>query len=247
MNTGFIKMHRKFMEWEWYGDNNTKVLFLHCLLSVNWADRKWRGKIVKRGTFLTSIERLAGETCISYQNVRTSLKRLKSTHEITYVTTRKGTCITVCKFDSYNCSIEDANAPANAPANGQPTDSQQTANRQLTSKGEVKEGKEGKELKKNVRNSADVEVLLNSIWNDSPATARNRSSREKVKAAFRNIKVQDRPEPVTVKAAILAWSNSSEWQKDNGQFVQGLHLWVKDKKWNDLPEETTQTNDNSSF
>ena len=78
---GFIKLHRKFIEWEWYTDNNVKILFLHLLLSVNHKDNKWRGQLVKKGSFITSYEKLAIATNLTIQQVRTALDHLKSTGE----------------------------------------------------------------------------------------------------------------------------------------------------------------------
>ena len=40
---GYIKLHRKLLEWEWYSDTNVKIVFLHCLLMANHDDTKWRG------------------------------------------------------------------------------------------------------------------------------------------------------------------------------------------------------------
>lgn len=38
---GYIKIHRKMLDWEWYDDIPTKTLFLHLLLTANWKDSKW--------------------------------------------------------------------------------------------------------------------------------------------------------------------------------------------------------------
>lgn len=35
---GHIKLFRKFLDWGWYQDINTKVLFIHMLLKANWKD-----------------------------------------------------------------------------------------------------------------------------------------------------------------------------------------------------------------
>jgi len=59
---GFIKLHRQLKEWEWYTDNNVKSLFLHCLLSANFKEKKWQGKTIKRGQFITSLNHLSIET-----------------------------------------------------------------------------------------------------------------------------------------------------------------------------------------
>lgn len=33
---GFIALHRSLLKWEWYTDENTKALFIHLLLTVNY-------------------------------------------------------------------------------------------------------------------------------------------------------------------------------------------------------------------
>ncbi len=71
---GWIQLYRKFMDWEWYTDTNTKSLFIHCLLKANHKEGKWRGHKIGRGQFLTSLNNLSQETGLSVRNVRTSLK-----------------------------------------------------------------------------------------------------------------------------------------------------------------------------
>jgi len=36
------------LDWEWYDDINTKVLFIHLLIKANWKEKKWRGIKIKR-------------------------------------------------------------------------------------------------------------------------------------------------------------------------------------------------------
>ena len=98
---GWIKLYRKFLNWEWYKDNNVKVVFIHLLLTANHKDKKWKGKIIKRGQKLTSINHLAQETNLTVQQIRTALNKLKSTSEITTNTTSKYTLITVEKYNDY--------------------------------------------------------------------------------------------------------------------------------------------------
>jgi len=99
---GWIQLHRKFIDWEWYDDINTKVLFIHCLLKANHTDKKWRGIDIKRGDFLTSLNHLSSETGLSVRSIRTSLTRLESTGEVTRKATSKMTQLTICKYDTYN-------------------------------------------------------------------------------------------------------------------------------------------------
>ena len=67
---GFIKISRKILEWEWYTDSNTKIVFLHCLLKANWKDKNWKGETIKRGQFVTSLEKISQETNLSVKQVK---------------------------------------------------------------------------------------------------------------------------------------------------------------------------------
>jgi len=128
MNAGWIQLHRKFIDWEWYDDINTKVLFIHCLLKANHQEKKWRGISISRGSFLTSINKLSDETGLSMQSVRTSIKRLESTGEITRQSTHQLTRLSICKYDTYQ-NLENS---TNTLTNKQLTHGQHTPNTALT-------------------------------------------------------------------------------------------------------------------
>jgi len=117
-NNGWIKIHRKILEWEWYDDINTKVLFIHLLLTANHEDKKWRGILIKRGQKLTSLAHLAEETRLSVKNVRTSLTRLISTKEVANHSTSKYRIVTVNSYDDYQVA---GNVVGKQPANSRQT------------------------------------------------------------------------------------------------------------------------------
>lgn len=146
MNSGWIKIHRKFLDWEWYDCPNTSRLFIHCLLLANHEDKKWRGEIIKRGSFITSINKLSEGSKLSFQNVRTSLKNLEDTGEVTRKSTHKLTKLTICEYDTY----QNVEFSTNKLDNNQITNEQQTANNQITT---TKEDKELKEYKNNTISS----------------------------------------------------------------------------------------------
>lgn len=125
-NTTWIKLYRKFTEWEWYDDINTKVLFLHLLLKANYKDSRWHGVPIKRGQVPTGRFKLAEETGLTQQQVRTSLTRLISTNEITKLSTPQYTVITINNYEKYQ-------TPTNKTTNEQPT-----INQRLTTLKEVK-------------------------------------------------------------------------------------------------------------
>lgn len=123
---GWICLHRKLKKWRWYHDINTRVTFIHCLLSANYEDGCFGGEIIKRGSFVTSYAKLANEIGITVQSVRTALEHLKLTNEVTIKTTNKFTIITVINYNSYQ--------DYNKEDNNQLTNNQQSTNNNITNK-----------------------------------------------------------------------------------------------------------------
>lgn len=98
---GHIKIDRKILNWEWYNDYRMVHLFLHLLLKANWTEGNWRGQLIKRGQFMTSISKLSANTGLSTSQIRTCLNKLTLTGEIANETTNANTLITICKYDTY--------------------------------------------------------------------------------------------------------------------------------------------------
>lgn len=137
MDNGWVKTHRKLIEWEWYDDSKIVHLYLHCLLKANHKPNKWRGIVIESGQFVTSYNKLSCELPMSVQQIRTSLNKLKSTSEITIKSTSKYSIISITNWDSYQ---QD-----NKPANKQVTSKQQTDNKQITTNKNEKNDKKLKE------------------------------------------------------------------------------------------------------
>ena len=76
---GYINMHRKILNWEWYSDVNVYRVFTHLIYTANWTKQKWHGINIDRGQRVISIEHLADETNLSVQQVRTVLNKLRKT------------------------------------------------------------------------------------------------------------------------------------------------------------------------
>ncbi len=143
---GWIKLHRQLLEWEWYDEPNTFRLFMHCLLKANHKDNNYRGQLVKAGTFLTSRDLLASETGLTVQQVRTSLKRLESTNEITTNKSKQGTVLQVVKYVTYQHDNQQTNQRNNQTL----TSNQPTTNQQLTTNNNDKNVKNEKNEKKSL-------------------------------------------------------------------------------------------------
>lgn len=130
---GWIKLHRKFKEWEWYNDNDTKAVFLHLLLSVNTEEKKWQGKTVKPGQLITSYSKLSSCLGMSVQTIRTCISKLKDTKELTSKSTNKYSVITLLNWENYQSHKTDQQAKQQA--------NQQPSNKPLTTTKEYKNNK----------------------------------------------------------------------------------------------------------
>ena len=132
---GFIKLPREISEWEWYQDSITFRLYIHLILHANYTDRKYQGTLVRRGEFITSHQGLADKLNLSIQNVRTAIKKLKSSEYITVKPTSKYSHITILGYDT----MQDEYTPTNKPTNFKVTNNQQSTKEKKNIKEKNKE------------------------------------------------------------------------------------------------------------
>lgn len=121
---GWICLHRKFLDWEWYDDPNVVRLFIHLLLTANHQDKKWHGILIKRGQLLTSQLKLANSLKVSRMQIRNQLEKLKTTNNITILATASYSVITVVGYDDY----QKNNQPFNQRITNNITNEQPTSN-----------------------------------------------------------------------------------------------------------------------
>lgn len=146
---GYIKLHRKILTWEWYDEVNTFKLWIHLLLVVNHEDNKWRGEVIKRGSTVTSYAQLSAQTGLTIQEVRTALKNLQKTGEVTKVTTSKNTVIIVTNYDKY----QEANKQTNNQSTDEITKCQQSANKQTNNQSTTNKNDKNIKNDKNDKNN----------------------------------------------------------------------------------------------
>jgi hypothetical protein len=99
--SGWIKLHRKITDWEWFEDKNTFIVFITLLLMANHKEKKYKGIVVKVGTIVTGRDILARQTKLTVQQIRTALSKLKLTNEITIETSPQGTVIEIVNYKKY--------------------------------------------------------------------------------------------------------------------------------------------------
>lgn len=88
-------------DWEWCENTNVFRLFYHCLLHTNLEDKRYCGKEIKAGQFVSSITRISAETGLTESQVRTALKKLKDTGYISTKSTNKYTVYTINEYQKY--------------------------------------------------------------------------------------------------------------------------------------------------
>ena len=151
----YIKLNRKIMEWEWYGNINTCRLFIHMLLRANWKDGRFEGKVIPRGSFVSSLPKLAEETALTIREVRTAISHLKSTGEVTCKTYPKYTVFTVKNYCEYQQS--------DMQNDSQTTDNRHSNDILTTTIEEKKEGKNNKKEDTNVSKKKFVPPTVEEV------------------------------------------------------------------------------------
>ena len=76
MAEGWIKLHRKFLEWEWFELSGMVKIFVYFLLKANHKSNNWKGIKLERGQFITGRKKISTELGMSEQQVRTCIERL---------------------------------------------------------------------------------------------------------------------------------------------------------------------------
>ena len=102
--SGWIKIHRKMLSWQWYQNSNMVHIMLHLVLTANTEDKPWRDITLHRGQLATTVKELSAKTGISEKSVRTCINRLSESGELGKQTTNKYTILTICNYDIYQLS-----------------------------------------------------------------------------------------------------------------------------------------------
>lgn len=134
----WIKLFRELLQWEWFEKAEMVHLFIYLLLKASCEDKQWQGILVKRGQLITSNASLSRDLKLSAQQVRTCIKRLISTGEITYQATNRYAIITICNYDRYQENKSAINEQSNEQPNTLPTSNQRAINEQSTTSKEIK-------------------------------------------------------------------------------------------------------------
>lgn len=98
---GWVKLFNKLLDWGWYRDIPTKVLWIHLLLKAYWQDGCYQGEMIRKGSFPTSVSQLAIETGLTPKQTRLALNKLEKTGEVVTKRANKYTVISIVKWADY--------------------------------------------------------------------------------------------------------------------------------------------------
>jgi hypothetical protein len=98
---GFIKLHRSFLDWEWYSDNNTKALFLHLLLNAAYSVITWRGVELQPGQYAASIKEVARDLRLTEKEVRVAVSHLLKSNNVEVEGRTKYTIFSVQNWEKW--------------------------------------------------------------------------------------------------------------------------------------------------
>ncbi|MBI9113289.1 hypothetical protein [Maridesulfovibrio ferrireducens] len=250
--SGWVKLHRSTLDWEWYDDTNVFRLFIHLILTVNYEDKKWRGITIKKGQIVTSVAKLSEQTGLSPMQVRTAMDKLKSTNEVTSQTTNRSTLLTISNYEKFQGTKESDNKQDN----NQITTKEQTDNNQITTTKELKNiNTREKENNACTRETADpfsshVSQLQQSAPKHTDCPSKSRPSYQGFKSCWSVYPVkkaeesawcewcrlEDRgllEEPFAIRDSIILMSQEDEHWLDG--FPPSFSNWLKAKGWKDEP------------
>lgn len=235
-NKGFVKLYRSMLTWEWYDDINVKILFLHLILTANYEDKKWRGKVIKRGQRVVSVKKLSEELGITVQQTRTAIKKLISTNELTNSKFAECNVFTLVNYNKFQ-AVTNETTNHQQTSNKRLTNVQQIDNKSITTTKEYKEReeyKEYKEIKKEEKKKQPSESPFNKIEN------------EKLKQALSDFKEMRKvmKKPMTEKAEQLLLNKLDNLSTDAEQQIKIVEQSIE-RNWLSvfpLKENTSEKN-----
>lgn len=220
--SGWIKLHRKIAEWEWYSDTKVRLLFFHLLLTVNHKPSRYCGKDVPAGAVVTGRHALAEAVGISPSSVVRCLNKLKSTQEVDIKTTNKFSIISIVNWEQYQ-SFE-----------------QQTDNNRTTTEQQPDTSKECKKERNIYTSGSDSQNTADEKFEEFWSTYPRRKGNPKKPAGQKFAAAVKRgvdPDQIIAGAEAYARSVSGK----DPQFTAMATTWLNQERWSDcLDEEAAQ-------
>jgi hypothetical protein len=168
------------------------------------------------GQFIFGRIKSSQECGLSQQTVRTCLKSLRCSQNLTIKSTNKYSIITIINWDIYQVSDHETNQQSNRSV----TSKQPATNQQLTTNKNDKNDKNDKKTK----TLSDFE----SFWSIYP----KKVGKLKALEAW-NKQNGTRPPITTIVLKIEESKKSDQWNRDGGQYIPNPATWINQGRWFD--------------
>lgn len=207
---GYIKLHRKILDWEWFKDPNTLTVFIYLMAKANHKAKRWQGQLIERGQLVTSFSTMMEETGLSLRKIRTALEHLESTGEVTRKTTNKRQTITVENYNIYQ---------GYTPKSDKQSDNQTTTNKNVKN---IKEYKNIYSQSVYMNNyivqdhlTEDQTDRLTRYYSDPEALFRKVN--EKIRMRKNQTEIKDPYQYIRKAAKDMQWPKMEEVEKKNAK------------------------------
>ena len=100
-NIGWIKLHRKILDWELYRDANAFRVFMHILLNAYYEDKIWGKYEFKPGDYCFTYDALAGSLGLTVRQIRFAIKKLEKSQNIVSKMSGRFQVISVVKYSIF--------------------------------------------------------------------------------------------------------------------------------------------------
>jgi hypothetical protein len=77
---------------------------------------------------------------------------------------------------------------------------------------------------------------LDILWQTALPKSRERSSKHRCRTAWNRIPQSERPRVEVLISALKVWNRCEAWRADSGLYAPGLHRFIGERMWEDLPE-----------
>ena len=233
---GFILLYRELLDKPiWKLSTPEQKTILITLLLMAWHhdnDWEWQGKKFKvfAGQFVTSIDSIMKEAGkgISFQNIRSALKRFEKLEFLTNDSTKTGRLITILKWHTYQVEKPRANKGTNKEV----TKAQQRGNKEVTTNNECNNVKNV--INKDIKSSVFIKPTIDEL--KSYCKERNNSVDYKhwLDHYTSNGWMVGKTKMKDWKAAIRTWEKNSFDKKETNQKQQEVEHRYDDEFYENI-------------
>lgn len=229
---GYIKLYRSILEWEWFTVPNTRDVFIYLLLIANHEQKTWKGMVIERGQAVTSYQKIAQALTMTPDEVRTAIKHLKHTGEITYETTSQFGIVTIKNYCDYqdiptqNPTPDSTQIPPKSQAAPAQSPTQIPTNKNIRNKEERNE-----EVYPPLPPRGAGVASFEKFWEAYPKKAGKGAARKSWERLNPNTALVS-----CILSAVEKCKKTEQWQRDSGKFIPYPATWLNQERWEDEPE-----------